>query len=185
MREILFRAKAINRIDGRQYRTKYKNGDWVYGLIERLYDDCFPNIPATMRNTDGVSGIDIDYNTIGQYTGLTDKNGKKIFEGDILKGKHDWRNWNTSFGNDEKDFLEQKIRGAYRKCIDNTLGDIFKWRYCYFRNYAVEYYAPNGGYRVRNGGQFHTLTKNHIYNRDFEIIGNIHDNPDLLKGGDE
>lgn len=83
MRDILFRAKAINRVEGGEYRTKYKNGDWVYGLIERLYDDRFENLPAQMINTNGVSGIDVDYRTIGQYTGFTDKNGAKIFEGDI------------------------------------------------------------------------------------------------------
>lgn len=57
-----------------------------------------------------------------------------------------------------------------------------KDRYFYYRNYAVEYYAKNGGYRARNGGQFHALTQSYIYNSDLEVIGNIHDNPELMKG---
>ena len=85
MREILFRAKAINRDPNREYRTNYKNGDWVYGLIERIYDERFPNIPSSMIDQYGVSNIDVDYKTISEYTGLTDKNGKKNFDGDIVK----------------------------------------------------------------------------------------------------
>lgn len=90
MREILFRAKAINRIEGREYRTKYKNGDWVFGLLSKPYHDFNGYIqPAEMRNTDGVDGIDVDHETLGQFTGLTDKNGVKIFEGDIFERELD------------------------------------------------------------------------------------------------
>ena len=71
MREPLYRAKAINRPPKGTYRTDYENGDWVYGLVSKLWnyhDEQF----AEMTNTDGVEGIDVDPKTICEYTGLTD-----------------------------------------------------------------------------------------------------------------
>lgn len=136
MREILFRAKAINRDPNRAYRTNYKNGDWVYGLITKLYDD---NYPAEMRNTNGVSGIDVDYKTIGEYTGLKDKNGKRIFEGDIVLLKSDEEPYQVEF--------------------DECCFQVYSHSVCYVMD--------------------------NFYDHDIEVIGNIHDNSELLRSEEE
>lgn len=90
-REILFKAKAINR-DNDYFRSKYKNGDWVYGLVTKLYDERFETLPAEMTDENGISRIEVDHNTICQYTGILDKNKNKIWENDVvmelLYGKH-------------------------------------------------------------------------------------------------
>jgi uncharacterized phage protein (TIGR01671 family) len=65
MREILFRGK------------ENPSGEWIEGF---LVGNCHIG--------DWVSCSPIHSKTVGQYTGLTDKNGKKIFEGDIVKGRH-------------------------------------------------------------------------------------------------
>lgn len=124
MREILFRGKRKD------------NGEWVEGFYcggnER--NTLHPSIFIYLPDKQSYDYQDIDINTLGQYTGLTDKNGKKVFEGDILKGLY-------SNGNAEV----KMINGSWVGYAGKGWTDI---------GYVVE--------RV-------------------EVIGNVHDNPELLQ----
>ena len=85
-RQILFRGKRIGRKSGHWYRSKYRNGQWVYGLITKQYTEEWQDkFYDEMTDIHGISEIDIDRNTVGEFINLTDKNGNKIFEGDIVK----------------------------------------------------------------------------------------------------
>lgn len=160
MREILFRGKAINR-DKREYRTDYKNGDWVYGLFMKKYDDRFKNLPAEMSNEYGVTGIEVDYKTISQYTGLTDKNGKKIFEGDILK--YTRTKWNEPLHSDNGK-------------------DIVSFHEIYFdeneSSFKQKHYTDKG--KLLGSGYMSSFVDARADENIIEVIGNIYDNPELL-----
>ena len=136
MREILFRGKRID------------NGDWVYGSLIRMDDEgyqtfIFPPYNYASSLTCGqlvaYGMIAVIPETVGQYTGLKDKNGVKIFEGDILKDSLGWVclvKWDDSNG---------RFLGYHKK----PRGDTYV---CYVGREPAS-----------------------------EVIGNIHDNPELME----
>lgn len=108
----------------------------------------------------------INTKTIGQYTGLKDKNGKEIYEGDIVRDCHSFY-----FAGDK---LTKKIRGAYDVAYDkNEIPPTVS----YFRNYVVEW-GRRGSYVLRNGSDQHTLCTRC---RGVEVIGNIYENKELIE----
>ena len=133
MREILFRGKRTD------------NGKWIYGnycyveLIDKSgYEDLIIEQPA-----DGETRRVIP-KTVGQYTGLKDKNGKRIFEGDIV-------------------YCKSRLDNANMVVIF----ECGQFRMVLSENYRS--YQTNSGFYDINCF-------------DKEVIGNIHDNPELLKG---
>lgn len=146
MREILFRGKDIA-------------GNWHYGDFE-YYTDDFVKI---VNHSQQKRGKKVERETIGQYTGSTDKNGKKIFEEDIVKHHFGEEKGIVKFGEYQQPFnddIHTKHIGFY---IDWISGE------------QKELLRKDLGYWVN-------LDKNY----DYEIfIGNIHDNPELLKEAEQ
>lgn len=159
MREILFRAKIKD------------TDEWVEGyyammgkcnLIRHyIVQNCaltglFEDPEENMYFND----VEIDPETLCQYTGLKDKNGNRIWENDIVSCEHE----------------------KYPE--DNPLYQLCPFPIKYNRNYAVEFINTGSGYgyRLRNKSIHFMLTKNVIQNHKIKTIGNIFDNPELLKG---
>ena len=122
MREILVRGKRLD------------NGEWVEGTMYQVAKELNPFIMLTNRHAES---HEVDPATVGQYTGLENKNGKRIFEGDIVA--------------------------------------------------LPALYGGGKGVVTYCGAAFRAFNEVHGYqvSESMEVIGNIHDNPELMDGGTE
>ena len=156
MREILFRGQTRKNGEKVEMATGEKvPGHWVYGGI-------FPGTGDYSIIYGGETEKDLERHivyseTVGQYTGLKDKNGKRIFEGDMIK----------PFDDEVDKMVVEFHHGQFLLCL---YGD---------RGYMAEYGWEEEG----NYGCFEAEPLS-SYGDDIEVIGNIHDNPEMLKGGE-
>ena len=143
MREILFHGKRAG------------NGEWVEGDLLQIKYYNKPIIECKiMPQTPVSSAYPVLPETVGQYTVLTDKNGVKIFEGDIVK---------THYANAQKsDFIEQVVFHNGKFCA-------------YFSNQLCKQWA-----NLYDGTE-HLPQDKSVYMDSVEVIGNIHDNPELIE----
>lgn len=138
MRQIKFRGKRVD------------EGGWIYGdFCNYKFDGMDKATPCIHIGNLGYiknAFYQVDPNTVGQFSGLLDKNGKEIYEGDIVRYYDDIEDELVSshviYHKESCSFC-----AAPTKLCGDYVGIIAYWQ--------------------------------------FEVIGNIHDNPEMLKGGEE
>ena len=139
-REILFRGQTRRKGEKVRISGEPVDSNWVYGGI-------FPgegDFSIIYQTKPKIEKFTVYSDTVGQFTGLTDKNGTRIFEGDIVKQE-------------------------FSKFRQSTNG-------------ICEFHDGSFGLKIKDLGIEKFLPFACICNATYKVIGNIYDNPELLKG---
>lgn len=153
-REILFRGKSV------------ETNEWVYGsyILEK-----YGNTPYICYFEYGtfvnIKQVEVIPETVGEFTGMTDKNGTKIFEGDIVK---------TQPFLDRPDSAKRKSKqflGIVKHIIHTFKGNEFFPEQKYNSYWQVKIMEDTGKYNYCSWSRFWNC----------EVVGNKFDNPELIK----
>jgi uncharacterized phage protein (TIGR01671 family) len=133
MREILFRGKN-------------NDGKWIEGYYFR-YNNIHCIVPGEYSSKSS-EYFEVDPETIGQFTDIKDKNGKDIYEGDIIS------------------MVDEYYEGDSR-----------------YQGFKGQVMYEDGSFGIFGNGQYEYMCLDEccVNNYEYEVIGNIHDNPELLK----
>lgn len=191
MREILFRGKRTD------------NGEWVEGNLIKLAAGDVAIMSTDVFDLVYVIANKVDPSTVGQFTGLYDKNGKRIFEGDVLRFSDYNGIWQAAV------VFERGLFGlevCNPKQIQNPDGwdmpyDRVKSRWWGsewgYEEYGTAFMARtplakatvfSGSHEEYQNSEMHKWHEEHGWGKYAvwaECVGNIHDNPELLEGGGE
>ena len=125
------------------------NGKWYFGSLV-TWQNGYVEIIDEKENKAGREKITVLPKTVGQFTGLKDKDGKEIYEGDIITIKYD----------KEEVYVRKLIR---------YIPELSAFCSANIKELGLKFIYP-----------YSSITQEYINELHFEVIGNIHDNPDLL-----
>ena len=156
MREILFKAKRLN------------NGEWIKGYYLNHENKVYicPYICFASYSGDNVirfgNWYEVDPETVCQYTGLKDKNDKKIWENDIVRFE------------------------GYGYMPEVEIGEVVFSRGCFGVEYLSKLCKALGHndksfYRIGKTSKWRDMGASGIITYTYEVLGNIFDNPELLE----
>lgn len=136
-----------------KFRGKDKNGKWLYGSFAQV------GYLSVIVQKDG-SLVEVNPGIVSQYTGLKDRNGTEIYEGDLITNTD--LDITLSKNVDYKLFMFRKDRAAF--CIASTVD--------------LEIMPDFDNWKTLNPTWWAA------YGKKYEVMGNIYDNPELLKQKD-
>lgn len=163
MRPIKFRGKGV-------HSNEWVFGDLIHGVGGK--NGNFYILPKTVnlayvKNCDPLDGVEVYEESVGQSTGLLDKNGKEIYEGDIVIYKY-------AEQGKESEYYERSDQCVfYRGVFSIGSGKLYEWGH---KNGRLDMPLFKRHYVLHGANELYMV------DFDIEVIGNVYENPELVDG---